>query len=102
MQGRHSDQTHPTRSCHNQSVEQSNNPRIPTKGPMAMSRVNKKTIGRLFNYANNLITITGVVLTTLSALVIITFVVVELFGELENRTSGSSPTCSCPRSSSWA
>jgi len=51
---------------------------------MAIFQNKKKTIGKLFNYANNFITITGVVLTTLSALLIITFVVVELFGELEN------------------
>jgi nitrate/TMAO reductase-like tetraheme cytochrome c subunit len=41
-------------------------------------------IGRVFNYANNPLTIIGIGLTTLSALVIITFIVVELFGELEN------------------
>jgi len=51
---------------------------------MAIFQDGKKTIGKLFNYANNFITITGGVLTTLSALLIITFVVVELFGELEN------------------
>ena len=44
----------------------------------------KKSFGRVFNYANNPLTIIGIGLTTLSALVIITFVVVELFGELEN------------------
>ncbi len=44
----------------------------------------KKSFGRVFNYANNPITIIGIGLTTLSALVIITFLVVELFGELEN------------------
>jgi nitrate/TMAO reductase-like tetraheme cytochrome c subunit len=51
---------------------------------MSASDERRKTIGRLFNYANNPITIAGVVLTTLSALLIITFMVVELFGELEN------------------
>jgi len=51
---------------------------------MAIFGDHKKTIGRLFNYANNLLTIAGVILTTLSALLIITFIVVELFGELEN------------------
>jgi len=44
----------------------------------------KKSIGRVFNYANNPLTIIGVGLTTLSALVILTFFVVELFGELQN------------------
>ncbi len=44
----------------------------------------KKAIGRFFNYANNGLTIVGIVLTSLSAVVIITFMVVELFGELEN------------------
>jgi hypothetical protein len=44
----------------------------------------KKSIGRVFNYANNPITIVGIGLTTLSALVIITFLVVEIFGKLEN------------------
>lgn len=51
---------------------------------MAAQEDRRKLIGRLFNYANNPITIAGVVLTTLSGLLIVTFMVVELFGELEN------------------
>jgi nitrate/TMAO reductase-like tetraheme cytochrome c subunit len=42
------------------------------------------TIGRLFNLANNPTTILGVSLTTVSALLILTFIVVETFGELRN------------------
>ncbi len=44
----------------------------------------KGRIGRVFNYANNPLTIIGIGLTTLSSLVILTFFVVELFGELHN------------------
>jgi len=44
----------------------------------------ERFFGRLFNYANNWLTIAGVVLTTLSALMIIVFMLVELSGELEN------------------
>jgi len=43
-----------------------------------------KGAGRFFNYANNGLTMVGIILTSLSAVVIITFMVVELFGELEN------------------
>jgi len=52
-----------------------------------MAEANKETgstIGRLFNLANNPTTILGVSLTTVSALLIITFIVVETFGELRN------------------
>ncbi len=42
------------------------------------------TIGRLFNLANNSTTILGVSLTTVSALLILTFIVVETLGELRN------------------
>ena len=51
---------------------------------MAAHEDRHKVIGRIFNYANNPITIAGVALTTLSGLLIVTFMVVELFGELEN------------------
>ncbi|MEX1308789.1 MAG: NapC/NirT family cytochrome c [Candidatus Sulfomarinibacteraceae bacterium] len=51
---------------------------------MATSGAAKTGFGRVFNYANNPLTIIGTGLTTLSALIIITFLVVELFGELEN------------------
>jgi len=44
----------------------------------------ERFFGRLFNYANNWLTIAGIVLTTLSALMIIVFMLVELSGELEN------------------
>ncbi len=40
--------------------------------------------GRLFNYSNNGITIAGIVLTTISALLIITFMIVELSGGFHN------------------
>ena len=43
-----------------------------------------KRIGRWFNYANNSITIAGIVLTTLSALLIVTFMIVELSGGFHN------------------
>jgi nitrate/TMAO reductase-like tetraheme cytochrome c subunit len=51
---------------------------------MAASGESKTGLGRVFNYANNPLTIVGTGLTTLSALIIITFLVVELFGELDN------------------
>jgi hypothetical protein len=52
-------------------------------GDMAeQHRGGSKVIGRLFNLANNWITITGVALTTVSALLIITFFVVGLLGGL--------------------
>ena len=37
-------------------------------------------VGRLFNYSNNPITITGVVLATLAALLISIFIAIHLFG----------------------
>ncbi len=40
--------------------------------------------GKLFNYANNLVTITGTVLTTMTGLLIVIFVVVQFFGHLDN------------------
>jgi len=44
----------------------------------------KKFFGRLFNYANNGLTIAGVVLTTLSGLLIVVFIVAQLWGGLDN------------------
>ncbi len=40
--------------------------------------------GRLFNYANNGVTIAGIVLTTISAVLITTFMIVELSGGFHN------------------
>jgi hypothetical protein len=42
----------------------------------------KKFFGRLFNYANNGLTIAGVVLTTLSGLLIVIFLIAQLWGGL--------------------
>jgi hypothetical protein len=42
-------------------------------------------MGRFFNYANNLTTIFGAILTTVSAVCIVTFVFLEIFAELKNR-----------------
>ena len=50
----------------------------------ALSRDRKARFGRYFNYANNGITIAGIVLTTLSALLIVTFMIVELSGGLKH------------------
>jgi hypothetical protein len=44
----------------------------------------RKFFGRLFNFANNAITIAGVVLTTLSGLLIIVFLIAQLWGGLDN------------------
>jgi nitrate/TMAO reductase-like tetraheme cytochrome c subunit len=44
----------------------------------------KPASGRLFNYANNGLTIAGVVLTTLSGLLIIIFLLAQLWGGLDN------------------
>jgi nitrate/TMAO reductase-like tetraheme cytochrome c subunit len=44
----------------------------------------KKFFGRLFNYANNAITIAGLVLTTISGLLIIVFLSAQLWGGLDN------------------
>ena len=44
----------------------------------------RKFFGRLFNYANNGLTIAGIVLTTLSGLLIIVFVIAQLWGGLDN------------------
>lgn len=51
---------------------------------MTASADRKALLGRLFNYANNGITIAGIVLTTLSALLIVTFMVVEISGGFHN------------------
>jgi hypothetical protein len=42
----------------------------------------KKFFGRLFNYANNGLTIAGVVLTTISGLLIVVFLIAQLWGGL--------------------
>ncbi len=42
------------------------------------------SVGRLFNYANNPITILGIVLTTVSGLGIVTFVITQLYGGIRN------------------
>ena len=44
----------------------------------------KRFFGRLFNYANNGLTIAGVVLTTLSGLLIVVFLIAQLWGGLNN------------------
>ncbi len=44
----------------------------------------KPASGRLFNYANNGLTIAGVVLTTLSGLLILIFLLAQLWGGLDN------------------
>jgi len=44
----------------------------------------RRFFGRLFNYANNGLTIAGLVLTTLSGLLIIVFVIAQLWGGLDN------------------
>jgi hypothetical protein len=49
-----------------------------------MTEDQKKFFGRLFNYANNGITISGVVLTTLSGLLIVVFLIAQLWGGLDN------------------
>jgi hypothetical protein len=49
-----------------------------------MTEDQKKFFGRLFNYANNGITISGIVLTTLSGLLIVVFLIAQLWGGLDN------------------
>jgi hypothetical protein len=44
----------------------------------------QRSFARLFNYANNGLTIAGVVLTTLSGLLIVIFLLAQLWGGLEN------------------
>ena len=46
------------------------------------TRDRKTRLGKFFNFANNGITIAGIVITTLSALLIVTFMIVELSGGL--------------------
>ena len=45
-------------------------------------------VGRLFNYANNPITITGAILATLAALLISIFVAIHLFGGHQSAYTG--------------
>ncbi len=49
----------------------------------------KRFFGRLFNYANNGLTIAGVVLTTISGLLIVVFLIAQLWGGLNNPYIGS-------------
>ena len=49
-----------------------------------MTEDQKRFFGRLFNYANNGITISGIVLTTLSGLLIVVFLIAQLWGGLDN------------------
>ncbi len=51
---------------------------------MSNQEDHRRFTGRLFNFANNPITIVGAGLTTISAILIITFLIVEVFGELDN------------------
>jgi hypothetical protein len=51
---------------------------------MSAERARSGTLGRLFNYANNLTTLVGIVLTTVSAISIIIFVFTEMAGGLRN------------------
>ena len=44
----------------------------------------KRFFGRLFNYANNGLTIAGIVLTTVSGLLIVVFLVAQLWGGLKS------------------
>jgi len=44
----------------------------------------RKFFGRLFNYANNGLTIAGIVLTTISGLMIIVFIIAQMWGGLDN------------------
>ena len=48
------------------------------------TRDHKTRLGKFFNFANNGITIAGIVITTLSALLIVTFMIVELSGGLKH------------------
>jgi len=48
------------------------------------TRDRRTRFGKLFNFANNGITIAGIVITTLSALLIVTFMIVELSGGLKH------------------
>jgi nitrate/TMAO reductase-like tetraheme cytochrome c subunit len=41
-------------------------------------------MGRLFNYANNMITVAGVILTTISAILIIIFIIADMIAGFEN------------------
>ncbi|HHQ49705.1 MAG TPA: cytochrome C, partial [Acidobacteria bacterium] len=51
---------------------------------MARLKTRNETFGRLFNYANNGITLTGIVIATVAALTIIIFILAELAGGFHN------------------
>jgi len=56
---------------------------------MAASKADRaRFFGRLFNFANNPLTIAGIALTTISALLIVIFMLLELGGELESPYAG--------------
>jgi hypothetical protein len=44
----------------------------------------ERFVGKLFNYANNPLTVSGIVMTTLSGLLIIIFLLAQLWGGLDN------------------
>lgn len=48
----------------------------------------RENLARLFNFANNPTSIAGAILTTMSGLLILVFIAIELFGELENPYTG--------------
>ncbi len=50
----------------------------------ASSNDTKKLFGRLFNYANNGLTIAGIVLTTLSGILIAVFLIAQMLGGYDN------------------
>jgi nitrate/TMAO reductase-like tetraheme cytochrome c subunit len=49
-----------------------------------MSSPRSQSVGRLFNYANNPISLLGIALTTVSAILIVVFVASEMFGAIRN------------------
>jgi len=51
---------------------------------MSGASARPRTLGRFFNYANNIISIMGIVFTTISALLIIVFIIAESFGAVHN------------------
>ena len=58
---------------------------MPQGGTMAkMTSDRRNLFGRLFNYANNFLSIMGIVLTTVTAILIIVFIVAESAGAIHN------------------
>lgn len=67
------------------NAEKKNTAAGPGDGDGGNTKVSLKSrFGRLFNYANNPLSILGIVLTTISGLSIITFLLVEWLGHLPN------------------